>query len=206
VFSHIGGHPVIDFVNTVGWRLDPQRRTEGLHSFADVVAWCCEVGLVAEPEAEKLYGHQRRRLRIAEEEWRSVLRLRDHVYDVVVGGDEVSAEVVAAEYRQAVEHARLFRAGGGSWIWGDSDLSLATPRRRIARSAVALLGQSEVVRVHQCEDQACGWVFIDTSPRQNRRWCVSADCGNRNRVRLHYQRRAQSPLQPPPTNAGRRAD
>ncbi len=63
---------------------------------------------------------------------------------------------------------------------------------QIARSAVALLGQRDVERVHQCEDHACGWVFIDTSPRQNRRWCVSAECGNRNRVRLHYQRRAKT--------------
>ncbi len=191
-FSHIGGHPVVDLLNTVDWRLDPQRRAEGLQSFADVLAWCCEAGLVTPPEADRLYGHQRRRPRFAEEEWRCVLRLRDHIYDVVVGGDEASAEVIAAEYRQAVEHARLVRADGGSWGWGDSTLTLATPRRRIARSAVALLGQPDVERVHQCEDRACGWVFIDTSPRQNRRWCVSAECGNRNRVRLHYQRRAQT--------------
>ncbi len=130
-FSRIGGHPAVDLLNTVDWRLDPQRRTEGLHSFAEVVAWCCGAGLVTQPEADRLYGHQRRRPRIAEEEWRCVLRLRDHVYDVVVGGDEASAEVIAAEYRQAVEHARLVRADDGSWGWGDSTLTLATPRRRI---------------------------------------------------------------------------
>ncbi|MBF4571483.1 CGNR zinc finger domain-containing protein [Herbiconiux sp. VKM Ac-1786] len=26
------------------------------------------------------------------------------------------------------------------------------------------------------------------SPRRNRRWCVAADCGNRNRVRRHTER------------------
>jgi predicted RNA-binding Zn ribbon-like protein len=32
------------------------------------------------------------------------------------------------------------------------------------------------------------WVCLDDSPRHNRRWCVSADCGNRNRVREYRVR------------------
>lgn len=189
-FSRIGGHPVIDLLNTVDWRLDPQRRTERLRSFSDVVDWCCEAGIVTRPEADRFYNQERRRPHVAEQERRCVLRLREHLYNVVVVGDELSAGAVSVEYRRAIEHARLVRADGGSWRWGDRTVSLATPRRRIARRAAALLGQADVGRVHQCEDEACGWVFIDTSPRQNRRWCVSAECGNRNRVRLHYQRRA----------------
>ncbi|WP_083433890.1 CGNR zinc finger domain-containing protein [Nostocoides australiense] len=31
-------------------------------------------------------------------------------------------------------------------------------------------------------------VFVDTSRQRNRRWCPADDCGNRNRVRAHYQR------------------
>jgi predicted RNA-binding Zn ribbon-like protein len=31
-------------------------------------------------------------------------------------------------------------------------------------------------------------VYLDTSPRRNRRWCSAADCGNRNRARRYYAR------------------
>ncbi|WP_082946716.1 CGNR zinc finger domain-containing protein [Mycobacterium sp. ACS4054] len=39
-------------------------------------------------------------------------------------------------------------------------------------------------------DDDCGWLFLDTSHRHNRRWCSAADCGNRARVRRFYERRS----------------
>ena len=44
-------------------------------------------------------------------------------------------------------------------------------------------------RVRQCGDDDCGWLFLDRSKNGSRRWCSSADCGNRARARRHYQRR-----------------
>ncbi|QZY30460.1 CGNR zinc finger domain-containing protein [Nocardioides coralli] len=61
-------------------------------------------------------------------------------------------------------------------------------RQRVARAAVDFLASSDGGRVSQCADDACGWVFLDTSPRRNRRWCVAGDCGARNRSRRHYAR------------------
>ena len=46
-----------------------------------------------------------------------------------------------------------------------------------------------MVRLEGAEDDACGWVYLDTSPRHNRRWCSAAGCGNRNRARRFNQRR-----------------
>lgn len=58
-----------------------------------------------------------------------------------------------------------------------------------SRAAIALLAQdlltSDVSRVRLCGDDACGWVYLDTSPRRNRIWCTAAGCGNRNRVARH---------------------
>jgi predicted RNA-binding Zn ribbon-like protein len=31
-------------------------------------------------------------------------------------------------------------------------------------------------------------VYLDTSPRHNRRWCSADDCGNRHRARRYYAR------------------
>jgi predicted RNA-binding Zn ribbon-like protein len=65
---------------------------------------------------------------------------------------------------------------------------LSTPRDRVTRAVVDLLTTAELAALHQCEDQACGWVYLDTSRRHNRRWCVASDCGNRNRARRFYAR------------------
>ena len=38
-----------------------------------------------------------------------------------------------------------------------------------------------------CAGDDCRWAYLDVSRRQDRRWCSSADCGNRDRARRHYQ-------------------
>lgn len=189
-FSRVGGHPAVDLVNTVDWRLDTGRRSERLPSFGDVLAWCADMGLLADDELGSLDEMARRQPRIGTEEWRDVLRLREHTYHALIDAAATAAAAIAATYQEWINQARLTYDGDGSWSWAESQLSLRTPRHRIARSVVELLTDPMVGRLHQCEDEACGWVFLDTSPRGNRRWCVSADCGNRNRVRRHYRRRS----------------
>jgi predicted RNA-binding Zn ribbon-like protein len=62
----------------------------------------------------------------------------------------------------------------------------------IALSAWRLLQFEDLTRVRRCHDTGCGWLFLDRSRIGSRRWCSSADCGNRARARRHYERhRAQ---------------
>src|SRR2546421_496009 len=50
----------------------------------------------------------------------------------------------------------------------------------IAWSAADLLTGPRTLKVRQCQDdRGCGWLFIDESRAQNRRWCSMGDCGNR---------------------------
>ncbi|MEY9934653.1 putative RNA-binding Zn ribbon-like protein [Catenulispora sp. GP43] len=62
------------------------------------------------------------------------------------------------------------------------------PRDRIVRGLVDFTHRADLDRLHQCEDVKCGWVYLDTSPRRNRRWCDTKDCGDRNRARAFYAR------------------
>lgn len=40
----------------------------------------------------------------------------------------------------------------------------------------------------RCEGAGWGWFFLDASRSHTRRWCGTADCGNRERARRHYAR------------------
>jgi predicted RNA-binding Zn ribbon-like protein len=188
-FARIGGHPAVDLVNTVDWRLDIRRRSERLASFTDVVTWCADMRLITEAEASSLNEMAERHPRVSTDEWRSALTLREHAYHAMIDADVAAAAAVAAAYREDIDQARLIHSGVRTWSWAEARLTLSTPRYRVARAIVELLTGPDISQLHQCEDEACGWVFLDTSPRRNRRWCVSAECGNRNRVRRHYQRR-----------------
>jgi predicted RNA-binding Zn ribbon-like protein len=72
-----------------------------------------------------------------------------------------------------------------------SDTAQPTPRQVltvIARDAVDLLSAPEAARLHQCDGNHCGTVFLDTSRAGRRRWCSSDTCGNRARVAAHRDR------------------
>lgn len=187
-FSHIGGHAALDLVNTVEWRLSDEQREEDLESFDDVLEWCRESGLLSEEEAsharELAHGDGAARERDL------VIELREAVYAAVFCADEQARRVLDHHIAEALTAARL-EPGPDTWTWADLRFTAATPRHRIARLVVDLVQRSDLARLHQCEDRHCGWVFLDTSRAHNRRWCVTKDCGDRNRSRAYYARQKQ---------------
>lgn len=192
-FARIGGHAALDLINTVQWRLSPARFEEDLVAYEHVLAWTRQSGLVSDEEVRTLARAARRESDDAEAESARVRTLREALYAALFSGADT--EPVLEDYRDAVAHGRLTVTGTATaWKF---PVDLALPRRRIALQAFDVLMHADWTRLGQCHDAECGWVYLDTSPRHNRRWCVSADCGNRNRVREHYERaRAAEPTQP----------
>ncbi|WP_368425552.1 CGNR zinc finger domain-containing protein [Tistlia sp.] len=62
-------------------------------------------------------------------------------------------------------------------------------RGTLAHSASECLLTLEAGRIKACPGERCGWIFLDESPNNRRRWCSMATCGNRDKARRHYARR-----------------
>jgi len=186
-FGHIAGDHMLDLVNTVAWRLGGSERTENLMTFGDVVDWCVESDLISGNEAVAVRDLAGRDDVRAEEERHLVVEARERVYSVLFENDPEAAADLAGRYRAAIAAADLVRTGD-RWEWRDREIDLLLPRNRIVRGLVALIQRDDLDRLHQCEDTKCGWVYLDTSPRRNRRWCDTKDCGDRNRARAYYAR------------------
>jgi predicted RNA-binding Zn ribbon-like protein len=58
----------------------------------------------------------------------------------------------------------------------------------IVLAAAELLTSAGRARVRECAAHGCGWLFLDTSRSQRRRWCTMASCGNRAKARRFYER------------------
>lgn len=189
-YSAIAGHPALDLINTVSWRLSSDRRIDHLDDYDDVLAWAGQFGFVDDTARQTLTALADADPASADRELRRVRDLREQLYRAALPTDghpaaaDAAAAAVAAQYTEAIASARLEPAPRG-WQF---DVDLALPRRRLALAAVDVLTGTPSDAVRQCADEECGWVFIDGSPRRNRRWCVAADCGNRNRVRRHTER------------------
>ncbi|MDT0157614.1 CGNR zinc finger domain-containing protein [Microbacterium sp. ARD32] len=184
-FSQLGGHRMLDLVNTVHWRLSPDRRRDALADYGDILDWALQLGILNDAETESLRDAHLRDPRRAARVVDEVRALRDAVYAALYESADPGPVVDA--YRAAISEGVL-APGARGWRW-TFPLDLDLPLRRIALDAVDLLTDDRQTSLAQCQDAECGWVFLDTSPRHNRRWCDSADCGNRNRVREYYNRR-----------------
>jgi predicted RNA-binding Zn ribbon-like protein len=182
-----GGHPVVDFVNTVAWRGDVARRIDYLAHYSDLVAWCRHAGVLSSAEADEQNRAARSDPAAATRVLARAKRLRDALHALWTNEAPSALPTITAEYMSALRHREL-RQTHGRIEWIERTMTVRGPVDRLAVAAVDLITRSPTDRVKQCDDAACGWLFLDGSHRQNRRWCSAADCGNRDRARRHYER------------------
>jgi predicted RNA-binding Zn ribbon-like protein len=74
------------------------------------------------------------------------------------------------------------------WRFSEEVESLDDPLWRIIWAAADLLTADQLTQVKICEGDECGWMFLDTSRNQARRWCSMADCGNRAKANRYYKK------------------
>ncbi len=186
----VAGSAVLDLVNTVSWRGDPERSEDHLATADDCLTWCLRTGVLDPAEADQLRRRldQRGAARLVDE----LRALRDVVADVVGNPDGPAVGRARDRILDALAHGELVgdADAGSAYAWRVSGLDERTGPRRLALQLHALLTTARPWRVGVCDDEQCRWVFLDTSRGRRRRWCDSQDCGNRYRVRLHQQRHA----------------
>ncbi|TDD18749.1 hypothetical protein E1218_25390 [Kribbella turkmenica] len=171
----VGGHVAVDLVNTVAWRLDERRRVDRIADPANLRRWLTAAGL----ELSK---------RITRDELGQLAHCRETAYAVLralaVGAEPRAADlaVLRDEFELAVRKASLVCAQPLTW-------RAATTLDELRLSVWRLFEDEDLSRLRQCDDDGCGWLFLDRSRNSSRRWCSSTDCGNRARARRHYRRR-----------------
>jgi predicted RNA-binding Zn ribbon-like protein len=151
----VAGHVALDFVNTAEERGRPDA-SDALGGPADLRLWGQRYGLIS---AQAVGGDEDRT------EFDRAIEARELLYALFLarragqpaGEAQVTrlAELGAAAYRAG--NLQPSDDGSLSWSWDRSEL--ATIRH------IAVPG-------HQC-----GWFFLDTTKRGNRRWCSMAECG-----------------------------
>src|SRR5690349_10202066 len=94
-----GGHPVVDFVNTVAWRGDDARRIDNLVEYSDVVAWCRHAGVVSATEASDLMRAARSDTDSAQRAVARAHRLREALHALWTDGGSAALPTIGAEYR-----------------------------------------------------------------------------------------------------------
>ena len=207
-----GGWLCLGFCNTVGWHSGAYRRAElysaahwevveGAHErFTDyraLLRWFLRKRQLTVSEVKGLLRAARARPEEAEAVRRRAIGLRETLYHLFSAlaaeeGTTPDARDVAAlnEWLPAAMARRRLASHENGFVWESSAPAdeLERPLWPVVWSAVELLTAGPLDRVRECDNDPCGWLFVDSSRNRSRRWCDMRDCGNRVKARRHYAR------------------
>lgn len=185
----------LGFANTLEWRNHPQRRHEKLGSYADLVNWARDTGLISAATARKLARKAAAQPHRAEAMLERARSLRHAIYrllSAVAARDKPDIGALAllnSEIAVSSVHGRLVAQDGEfRWDWAGAEDALEWVLWPVTRAAAELLTSQKLDRLRECEGEGCGWMFIDTTRNRSRRWCDMKVCGNRAKVRTFYKR------------------
>ena len=184
----VGGHPVIDFANTVTAR-DAHDPIDWLDGYDRLLDWALLAGLIDTAERQLLAAE-------AGDAAAALARakaLREALHDLIAarvdGAPPPAAALrrLEAHWKDAVRRSSLNGAARPVLDAAGSGPDLVADR--IALAAMPLLADLPAGRLRRCAGPRCGWIFIDTSKAGRRSWCDMATCGNAAKSRRHYSRR-----------------
>jgi predicted RNA-binding Zn ribbon-like protein len=182
-----GGHPALDFANTV----DSRRSRWGpdfLNSFDDLLVIAERTAVadsVALSRLRKKAAADPRRARTAVDE---AVALREAAYKLFVAEDTrlayppAALKVLEKAAREGRSRERLLHTKSG-FAWSLPFDELEDVGRAFALASLELLiARNDRREIRECKGDNCGWLFLDHSKGGHRRWCSDASCGNRSRI------------------------
>jgi predicted RNA-binding Zn ribbon-like protein len=191
--SLIGGNLSLDFVNTAGNHLS-DHPSEWLHTYRDLVIWGKRAGALTVAEADRLLTWSDEQPEQAKGALIRAHALREMTFSLFLSAvrGETPKELSLKAFNRLLAFAPP-RVGispdGAKYAWQFSgEIEHDTVSWRVLWSAADLLTADQLAQVKMCEGDECGWLFLDTSRNQSRRWCSMADCGNRAKANRYYQR------------------
>jgi predicted RNA-binding Zn ribbon-like protein len=197
-FDLCGGHPALDFVNSLDNRFNSQGHSEALQDYADLLRFAREARLLdpvqaarvartvtPETAARALRGGRALREALAEALYAAVDQRPPRA---------ASLEILERYFHLADRHRGLrWRPDPGghaglAWAWRFDEENAELPLWVIADAARDLMLSPGMERVRACEADTCRWLFLDTSRNHTRRWCKMKVCGNRMKARRYQVR------------------
>lgn len=182
-----GGRLCLDFVNTIHDRYAAHVE-DYLQQPQRFIEWCVRAGALQPNEGVRvpLATHKRAAL------MREVTSLRRHLHALFtarIDGLPLPAGAVRSLDRW-LHRAWASQALGadGQLHWRADARDTRLPLIRIALDAWELLGGPTISQLRRCANTtSCGWLFLDTSKNQRRRWCAMETCGTADKMRRYRQ-------------------
>jgi predicted RNA-binding Zn ribbon-like protein len=192
-----GGVLCFDFINTVHSWIGVNLH-EYLSSYKEFLLWCRKVDILPAHRGKALQHHAAEHTEAAIkalEQVKHVRLLLYQVFSVVASGqlhalpDETLHQFNTA-LSEALSHIRFsIKENHIQPDWQEDQADLLQPLRIVLKSAYDVLTMEDHQRIKECP--ACGWMFIDHTKNNKRRWCNPHSCGSIEKTKKYYQKKKQ---------------
>lgn len=200
-FDLSGGHPVLDFINTLDQRFQVNGPVERLNEYGDLLRFAQQTQLLDAAQVRRLAGCVNPAA--GAQTLRSARQLREALAATLYGhleGRTPSSQdvrVLERHFHEAHQQRQLRwqtsqAARGGaclSWQWSGEGKRADLPLWMLAQAASELMLSAAVEQVRACGAETCRWLFLDSSKNHTRRWCNMKICGNRVKAQRFHARR-----------------
>jgi predicted RNA-binding Zn ribbon-like protein len=189
-FYFRAGNLALDFVNTVGNRLSETEVRDYFERPEELLRWVKEAGL-------SLPGTNGKES-MAPRDLRKGTAFRESLYRLflkqIEGKPALPEDLRHLNDILSKQRLRMhLTRQSGIYQWrSESTSNIEWLLEQVAESAATLITSPGLEQLRVCEDENCGWFFLDRSRNLPRRWCSMEDCGNRAKARRHYERIKQS--------------
>jgi predicted RNA-binding Zn ribbon-like protein len=172
-----GGRLCLNFINTIHDRHAAEIE-DYLQQPRHFIEWCIRAGALHPDDDIRVPRAMRKRAALMHDVW----LLRQHLYALFTA--RIDTLPLPAGALRGLDHWFHLASSGqslgadGHLHWRRDVRDAWLPLKRIALDALELLGDSSPSRLRRCANTtSCGWLFLDTSKNQRRRWCAMETCG-----------------------------
>jgi predicted RNA-binding Zn ribbon-like protein len=188
----VGGHPSLDFVNTIHDR-HAAKVEDYLSDYARYLGWSVRAGVLTPREARFLARKKPPASLFAD-----VGHLRSQLHALflarIASRKPTAASLAALDaWLARAWQSRTVDPHCPDWLaWRRDAVDAMLPLKRLALSALDVLQRWPPRRLKCCATRGqCGWLFIDETKNNRRRWCSMDTCGTADKM-LRYRRRLRS--------------
>ena len=186
----IGGALCFDFANTINSRRNPEH--DYLLTYSDLLEWAGKVEILSPAQVRSLKQRATQDAKKAEnalENGRSAREIIYRVFSSITGKSrpqESDLSSISSLYKEAIANGHFVKTDSHYEIDWKTDAEFEALLWPIVASAEKLLVSNELKQVKECP--GCGWLFLDISKNQSRRWCSMNTCGARDKMRRYHRR------------------
>ena len=188
----VGGALCLDFVNTINSRRSPEH--DYLMQYSDLTEWATKLGILTPTQNNQLQKRARQNMHEAENALLAARTLRDLLYRLfssTAKGTEPNKkdlEIFSVFYGESLSRGQFVKKETRYSTAWNFDETLEAVLWPVIHSAGQLLISQETDQVKECP--GCGWLFLDTSKNQSRRWCSMNTCGVRDKMRRYHKKKS----------------